>query len=233
MEQEKVAAVKPNQNIDDLYVQNRKKKRIIAYSVSLGIALALALIIIIMSCVKVDLRPSFAKEPSEVTIYSNELVSGSALLDGGTEGYKDFKNIYNDMFSINSLSALFSGNFGNYKINETIDAFDESASALKERLGDNYVKLYFETPQKLYNKNGSEYTSIYGGGTYNLTFDTIYFSFDNDNMVKDLTFYIVVKGNRGFDSSNNARKSVTTVSLRGNTNRIYKSLDNFRELAAN
>lgn len=232
MEQENITQVKPNQNIDDLYVKNRMKKKTIVYSVCLGLALAVALIIIIMSCVKVDLRPSFTKNPNVVTIYSNELVSGSAVLDDGTEGYKDFKKIYNDMFSVNSLSALFTGNFGDYKINETIDAFDESTNALNDRLGNNYVKLFFEEPQKLYNKNGKEYTSIYGGGTYNLTFDTIYFSFDNENMVKDLTFYIVVKGNRGYDNSGNARKSVTTVSLRGNTDQIYKSLDNFRELAS-
>lgn len=230
MEQENV---KQNQNIDDLYLNKRKKKKFITYIVSLAVAVALAMVIIIMACVKVDLRPSFVKNPDEVTIYSSELVSGSALLDDGTEGYKDFTKIYNNMFNISSLSALFTGNFGNYKINETVDNFDESTSALVDRLGKNYVKLFFDEPQKFYNKNGKEYSSIYGGGSYQLTFDTVYFSFDNDNIVKDMTFYFVVKGNRGFDSQGNARKSVTTVSLRGNTQQIYKSLDNFRELASN
>lgn len=225
-EVKKIDETKLKRSVDDLYIEKRRKKKKIVYITSLAVSLALALVIIIMSCVKIDLRPKFVLNPDRVTIHSSEISSNSSNFYKDSDLYEDFTKIYNDIFTISSLSALFSGNTGNYDIDETTETFDPSTSNFKEALGENYVELYFNEPQKLYNKNGSEYVSAFMSG-YKLSFNAIYFPFSNENMEKELTFYVALKGNKGSSTAT----TKTTIALRGNTYKIYKFLDKLRAVA--
>lgn len=217
--------------LEEAYLQKRIKNRKISLLVVSIVTLALALAIIIMACVNVDLRPRFVTNPDKVVIYTTEVPSGFISLDESSDEYANFQKVYNDMFQINTLSAVFSGNFGNYAIEETLNEITETDTALRDLVGsNNYVKLVFDTPQKFYYKNGSDYVSIYRED-YSLTFDCVYFAFDNENVTKDLTFYFAVEGNLGTNNNGVKKRSITKVTVQANSYSIYESLNSFRDLA--
>lgn len=215
-----------SKNIDDIIVEKKMRNKKIGFIATLAVTAVLVLAIVISACISIDLRATFIKDPDSITIYSTDISSGFALLDKNSDDYKDFLSAYKNMFKINSLSALFNGNNGNYdsEIDETLDAFNEDN--LKSDLGSHYVKFSYEQPQQILKSNGKKYQSKYNS-KYNLTFDTIFFSFDDENVLKPITFYLVVKGNR-ISSSSTELKSITKINISGNTYGMYKKLESFK-----
>ncbi len=214
-------------NIDDEYLRLRIKRKKIGLIVAMAVTFALALAVIIMSCVNINLRPHFIKDADEITIITDQITSGSIHLNSESENYNDFVKSYNNSFSINTLSALFSGNFGNYTINETADEFVETSSSLSSRLGANYVKLYYNTPQTLYRHDGTsyEYSKFYTSNK--ITYDTVYFAFNGENGTREVTFYFAVDGNLT-SQNGQKRKSVTTIKVNANTYPIFENLENYK-----
>ncbi len=214
-------------NIDDEYLRLRIKRKKIGLIVAMSITLVIALAIIIMSCVNINLKPHFIKEADEITIVTDQITSGSIHLNSQSENYTDFVEAYNSSFSINTLTALFSGNFGNYTIDETANEFIETSSSLSSRLGANYVKLYYNAPQTLYRKDGSAYEYSKFFTQNKITYDTVYFAFSDENGVQEVTFYFAVEGN--LTSLNGTkRKSVTTIKVNANTYPIFENLENYK-----
>lgn len=219
---EQVERQQSTNSLEEAYLQKRIKNKKIAYLVVSIVTFVLACAIVIMACVNVDLRPQFIKNPNEITIYTDEVPSGFILINDENEN--KFNDIYSNMFKLNVLSALFSGNFGNYNINETMTRFPQAdTSEFKEMFGKNYVKFVFNEPQNLYNKNGTKYQSQYSSEGYNITFTEVYFSYDNDNMTKDLTFYFAVEGN-----ISKPNKTVTKLTISANVYPIYELVELYK-----
>lgn len=210
-------------NIDELYLQHRAKKKKMYYIIGIAVAFLLALVIVIMACVPLDLRPGFITKPNDVVVYSEDIPSGSTSMDDASEhqeGYNTFIGIYNNMFRISLLSALFTGHLGGYVIDETVQEFDTSTSNLQAMMGSNFVKLHFDNEMKFKFSNGKDYVSKFDE-SYKLTFQNVYFPFSKDNKVNDVTFYFETFGNR-------SRATITKITLRANTYLIYDSLADFR-----
>ncbi len=214
-------------NIDDEYLRLRIKRKKIGIITIMAVTFALALAVIIMSCVNINLKPHFIKDADEITIITDQITSGSIHLNSESENYDDFVTSYKNAFSINTLSALFSGNFGNYTINETANEFIETTSSLNSRLGANYVKLYYNAPQTLYRHDGSAYEYSKFFTSNKITYDTVYFAFSNDNGVKEVTFYFAIDGNLT-SQNGQKRKSVTTISVNANTYPIFENIENYK-----
>lgn len=214
-------------NIDEEYLRLRVRRKKIGMIVAMAFSFVIALAIIIMSCVNINLKPHFIKEADDITIVTTEVTSGSIHLNAESQHYSDFMNAYNSAFSINTLSALFSGNFGDYTINETADEFIETTSSLNSRLGSNYVKFYYNSPQTLYRKDGSAYAYSKYYTANKITYDTVYFAFNDENGIEEVTFYFAVEGNLS-SSNGTAKKSVTTIKVNANTYPIFQNIENFR-----
>lgn len=212
------------QTLDDIFLQKRIKTRKITCLVISIFTLLVALTVIIMACVSVDLRPKFIENPNHITIYSTEVPSGLIVIQEDNENL--FLNKYDEAFRISSLSALFSGNFGDYDIDETYTPFDQSDSALKNTFGNNFVKMTYSTPQEFKTRNGQKYVSK--NGYNNITFDAVYFSISENNSTQDITLFFAVSGNITNSSSGQERRSITKIKLRANTYSLYELIGEYK-----
>ncbi len=211
------------ENIDEIYLQKRIKTRKITLGVTLGVCFLLALAIIIMACVNIDLKPHFINNPNRITVVSTEFTSDVAY-DETSEDYDKFINTYNDMFRLTALRSLFSGRAAGYTIVETDPTdFTETTSALKDLLGNSYVKFTYDSDQKFYNKDGSEFTSMYGADVHNLTFKTVYFSLSDTDVTTDLTFYFSTEGYYKSD-----KNKIVKVTVPANTYSLYQMMEIYR-----
>ena len=212
-------------SMQEAYLEKTRKTRKITFSLILALVLAIAIIVTTFACVKVDIRPKFVTAPDQVAIYRDG--KSNLNFDSSTDIYKDFDEIYNKMFNISYLSAIFSGRLGGYKIVENagnngqiMNWYTNSNettmnSELASALGSNYVKLHFDEEKRLKNSDGSEYVSI-NNLSYVLTYHDIYFAISEENVIQDFTFYIAVKGN------NDKRTTVSKITLSANTSSLYE-----------
>lgn len=220
----------------DAYLTKRARSRKIGMLVASVVSFLLAACIIVLSCVNVNNRPKFIKNPNSITITTTEVMSGSIYLYEGTESYNNFIKVYNNVFTMDILSSLFSGNFGSYSINELPDEANKSIkqfnlSDIKNSLGNNYVQFsYNGEEQDIRNNNGSLYNCTVGlkEDYKKLTFNTIYFPLSENNTVKDLVFYVPVLGNMTNSSSGAERRSLMTITIKANTSPLFKSLSEFK-----
>ena len=209
-------------DISDAYIAKKKRNRKIAFSIISFVTLALATIIIVLSCVKVNTKPAFIKDVSryEITVKEN---SSMIVYENGEDKFKEFDKLFNEAFSLNYLTALFTGKLGGYELNssnETTDNFYSDtqqnigmSSILKNALGDNYVKVKFNEEKEVKYSNGKTYTSKYDS-TVPLVFDELYFSLNSDNEDSTLTFYM---GTRGYLQG----VKITKITIKANTYSLY------------
>lgn len=207
----------------EAYLDKKLKTRKISFAVVMGFVLALAVVILTLGCVKVDIRPQFVTDPSYVTIFKD---GSSRILNTSDEKYQQFDKLYKDMFDVTYLSAIFSGQLGDYTIVETQSPFFTSAtetenyfsSEISQNLGKNFVKLHFSETKNLYRANGNVYTSKYAPNE-EFTYQDVYFALNEENVVKDFTFFFPMKGNIGGTSKSS---TITKITLRANTSKLYK-----------
>ena len=208
-------------SIDDQYISKKKRKRKIIFSVISFLTFALATIIIVMSCVKVNLKPEFISDAMSYRITINN--SDKILLDESNEEFEEFDKIFEDSFSINYLSALFTGKLGGYELtdeNETSDIFYSSttgltgmSTTLKNALGSNYVRVKFDQDKVVKYSNGEVYKSK-NNTEYQLTFNELYFKLSTSESEETTTFYL---GTKGYLSGTRIFK----ITVKANTYSLY------------
>ena len=151
-----------NQNVDNLlqsvsdeYLAKKRKNRKIVYSIISGLILALAIVIITLSCITVNLKPSFTEGGAVFTITING--SNKMTFEDSDEQYQEFNKLYTEAFTSTYLTALFSGKLEKYTINETSDNFYSDtlnntgmSSTLSSALGSNYVRC-LDDPRRTQN----------------------------------------------------------------------------------
>ncbi len=205
-------------SVSDEYLAKKKRTKIISYSVIMGIVLALCVTIIVMSCIKVDLRPSFIDAPASYNV-TIKGTSTSQFIDQTNEKYDQFNEIFDNSFKTQYLTALFTGRLGGYKIEETSQPFYKSFSTvitddLKSQLGENYVKVVYDSPRQIKKADGKLYYSQYNTDT-TLTFTEFYFPLSSTDAENDLVFYLgaTAKSTR-----------VLKITVKANTYKLYKFL---------
>ena len=208
-------------SIDDQYISKKKRKRKIIFSVISFLTFALATIIIVMSCVKVNLKPEFISDAMSYRITINN--SDKILLDESNEEFEEFDKIFEDSFSINYLSALFTVKLGGYELtdeNETSDIFYSSttgltgmSTTLKNALGSNYVRVKFDQDKVVKYSNGEVYKSK-NNTEYQLTFNELYFKLSTSESEETTTFYL---GTKGYLSGTRIFK----ITVKANTYSLY------------
>lgn len=199
----------------EAYLEKKVKTRKIVYGAILALCLALAIVVISLASINVDIRPKFVTGPSQVIVYSD---STQKTFYNGEEEFQKFEKLYKNMFNVSTLSAIFSGQLGGYSIDETIDSFETTSGAIsstvKDALGENYVKLFFNSEMTLKAPNGKDYKSVYNDKT--LSYQEVYFSINEENAVNSFTFFFKVTGN------NLKKTTISKITLRANTSKLFK-----------
>lgn len=209
-------------SVNDEYIAKRKRNRKISFSIISFLVLALAVVIIVMSSVKVNLKPEFIDDAISYRITINNV--DKLLLDQSSEEFDDFDKLFDETFSINYLTALFSGKLGGYEIkseDETTNYFYSDtknntgmSSSLKSSLGSNYVRVKFADEKQVKYSNGKVYKSQYNSNA-DLKFDELYFALSNSEQTETLTFYL---GTRGYLSGTR----ITKITVQANTYSLYE-----------
>lgn len=208
-------------SVSDEILEKRKRKRIITFSILSFVCLALAITIITMSVVKIDLKPYFVEEPNKIEVTINGS-SVPTLFMEDTEEYQKTINLYNKSFVTNYLSALFGGEAGAYKIEETTDKFYSTfsdgsgsgmSSVLKNKLGKNYVHFNYNTKQKLFTSDKKPYTSVKYTENYEIEYVDLYFTISSEDTWAETTFY--------FGSCYNLSNRIFSITVSANTYSIY------------
>ena len=228
----------------DAYLTKRAKQRKIGMAIASLLAFLLAGVIIILSCVRVNNRPQFITAPDTVTITTTQVSTNIALNRNSNdesivERYSQFMTTYNDMFKMSALSSLFSGSFGNYKINEfpledgagnpKFSEFDfASPSELVRLMGKDYVEFSYQSPQQIKYKNGADYV-CHSNTSWILTFDKAYFALSDESAAHDLVFYLaVIKTDPSQTTQNTRTRYIMSVSMKASTHSLYETVSEFK-----
>ena len=205
-------------NIDDQILEKRMKKRKIVNLSIIIVSTLFAIVLILMStCIKVDLRPNFFKSPDWAELHSPEIVQSHLSFNEDSAEIKEFNQNLDKVFGITSLNAIFTGNFGNYIWYESSRSFVNPSSI--SGLGSSYADIHYNEDQVFLNKDGSERKSqLYSSRT--LKYNRVIFKLDNEDVVKDVTFYFVTKGSLGDENA----LGIAEVTLKCNLHEIYKML---------
>ncbi len=205
-------------SVSDEYLKKKRRNKKIILSVISAVVLALVVVIIILACVKVNLKPHFLSRPTNIQIYTNNSLTYVTTDDN----YDDFYSVYEDSFYSTVLTALFTGNLGDYKIVEgaTQSFYSDAAnrqgmsSALQNYLGSNYVHLFYAQEQTLYNADGSVYYSNRNTNQYSFSYQDVYFNLTDTNNESELTFYFGAY----YGSST---PKIISITVRANSYAIY------------
>lgn len=221
-----------NQNIDneldfvsDEYLRKKKRNNKIIFSCISAFVLALAVVIITLACVRIDLKPYFLSEPTNISINTAE---GTYSVTPADENYNRYDDIYQSSFNSSVLTALFTGNLGAYQIVEERQehfygdpdnktGIDED---LAEYLTDNYVHLYYSQPQSLRNADGSQYNTIYSSRVGAMYYKDVYFNISDTDTEQELTFYF--GGYRTNVGSADEEARIVKITVRANTYKLYQ-----------
>lgn len=220
-------------SVSDEYIKKNRKKRVISFSIISSLLLILSIAIITLACVKIDLSPKFIAEPSRYQIVTSNT---SATIDSESENYDEFISKYNSCFSTSVLTALFTGNLGGYRVEESSKYFYSSetsgvgsgiSSSLKDSLGSNYIHLYYGVEQKIYANNGKIYHSAFNTTDYQLSYTDVYIPLSTTNESKDVTFYFGTKlYSQSTDTINSGKATITSITVRANTYALYDMIEN-------
>ena len=152
------------------------KKKIGIISV-LALCTLLVAAIITLSAVKVNNLPNLGN-PDWIMIYSSAS-SSERVLTKGQEKYDEFVETFNDCFTEQLISALFSGRIkGDYDVNA-----DGNVSPTKP-----YVKYKFDNAQTLTIKGETIYDP--SNTTKEVTYNEVYFNVSENNEKKDVKIYL-------------------------------------------
>lgn len=217
------------QSVSDEILAKRKRKRLISFSVVTFLCFALVFTIIMMSVIKINLKPSFVKPAGEIEVVINKQ-HATFEESFGKENYDKLNRTINNAFKTTYLTALFSGEAGGYKINETSDRFYASFvngegsglySSLQSKLGNNYVHFQYDELQTLKKSNGKDYTSVVVQGNQIIQFRDVYFTISNSDEMTKTTFY--------FGSCTNRENKTFSITVSANTSSIYEYVNSIQK----
>lgn len=210
--------------ISDEYLAKRRKNKIITFSSISLVAILLSLTIIILACIKIDIKPVFISRPTTYEVY---VESGTPTFNLGQtdEDYEEFNNLVDSIFKTQLLTAIFTGRLGGYEINETNLNFYSSPSTktgissdLRTRLNTSYVRLKYDQPITLLNKDGSEYLSK-TDSRFKLTFNELYFNIYNTNQEHEVTLLFATDGY--------LTGKITEIKVKVNTYSLYEYAEKY------
>ncbi len=202
--------------------KNFKKK--LTYLICIGISLVLVTAIFVLGCVQVNVKPHFLSDSKvvEYEIYQDNAWATS--IGEESENYNTLTANYNKAFAMSILSAMITGQTGDYKINETSTKFD--TSNIKTLVGSeegNYIKVSFDEALTVLNSNKTVYKSIRNSQAEKLTFNEFYFALPETNGFQDITLVIPVYGNYIKNGTvDTSIPTVTTITV--NVNLYHLSL---------
>lgn len=218
--QEMLATENVLNSVNDQIMKKKKRKRQIIFSIISAVVLALAITIITLSSIKIDLKPFFISQPSRIEVTLNSQ-SVPWLYTEEDEEYAKINNLFNNSFKTNYMTALFSGEYGNYEVVETSDKFYSSysdgvgsgmSSTLKSNLGSNYIHFYYATSQQVYNHDKTLYHSNRNTAEYTIEYVDVYFSLEaNDD--GNVTFY--------FGSTGALSNKIVKITVSANISALY------------
>ena len=211
------------QSVSDEYLNKRKRKRLISFSVVSVVIFALAIVIITLASVRLDLKPYFLEEGSKYSVVINDSEVATFISNSDNDEYDEFYKHYLSSFYTNYLTAMFTGKLGSYVIERTNDTFYSSwnsstetgsgmSTTLDSALGSNYVHISYGVEQTLFNADGTPCKSQFNTSV-DLKYVDVYFPLNSENVDGDLTFY--------FGSYGYSQPRIAKITIRANTYAIY------------
>lgn len=204
VENENLKEEEKKNHILEKYMARKSFKSKMTYLISIGISLVLVVAILVLTCVQVSVKPNFLNR-GEVAYYDVSLNGNSAVFNDEHNQFKNITNSLNNAFSMPLLTSMFTGQVGGYSIadGETQSTFNLTNP--ENTIGtSNYIKVVFESRQKVRNSNGSIYNSVKNidlnkagedGEQIGLTYDCFFVVLPENNEFQDLTIYIPTYGN--------------------------------------
>ena len=226
--EEKETQLKENQDVLlDKYLEKKNRNRNITIIFILAISLILIGFILFVSLFKVSVRPPFLSEQQPINFAVTYGGSNKTYERGSTE-YESLDEQLEDMFSMPYLTAIFEGQTGNYKIEETYDRFQKGN--LSTYLGtSNYINVYFNDKKVVKNGNGKDYLSTHIASSAQdrtVDFQEYYVALPEGNKFQNITIVIPVYGNYLPTNSNtydDTIATVTKITIRANANGLNVS----------
>lgn len=211
-------------SIGDNYLARKKRNRKIVFSIISFLSLALAVAIIVLSSVKINTKPVFIDNAASYTIN----VNGREVYYGNTgntaEEFKEFDKLFDEAFSYNYLTALFSGKLEGYELtseNETGKEFFSKSNANKpsgeveKYLSNDYVRIDLAKQQQVKYHDGKVYKSRFNS-KQDLKFSVVYFSLSDVDEEGEITFCLATY--RGESTT----ATITTITVEANTYALYE-----------
>lgn len=178
------------------------KKKIGIISV-LALCTLLVAAIITLSAVKVNNLPNLGN-PDWIMIYSSASSSDKTLTKG-QDGYDEFVETFNNSFTEQLISSLFSGRIsGNYDVNGDVLKTEKP-----------YVKYKFDNLQTLTIKGETIYDP--SNTTKEVTYNEVYFNVSENNEKEDVKIYL----------RNSSSKSVYSFIVYVNLYDVFEFINNY------
>lgn len=229
---------KKNQILEK-YMARKSFKNRMSYLIALGVSLVLVVAVLVLTCVQVSVKPNFLNR-GEVSHYEVNLKSNSAVFNDEHKEFDNITNALNKAFSMPLLTSIFTDQIGGFSIadGETQTTFD-LANPENVLGSSNFIKVVFQSRQKVRNSNGSIYNSVKNvelnkigedGEQIGLTYDCFYVVLPENNEFQDLTVYIPTYGN--YYKNPNFDSTVATqlkINVKANLNGLTLKLTDILE----
>ncbi len=194
---------KKNQILEK-YMARKSFKSRMSYLITLGISLVLVVAVLVLTCVQVSVKPNFLNR-GEVAYYEVNLNSNSAVFNNEHNQFNNITNSLNNAFSMPLLTSIFTGQVSGYSIAEGETQSTFNLTNPESTIGSsNYIKVVFESRQKVRYSDGSVYSSVKNvdlnqvgedGEQIGLTYDCFFVVLPENNEFQDITIYIPTYGN--------------------------------------
>ncbi len=219
---------------DELYAKiqtqkllKRKQQKRTATLIGMCFAFVLALVVIILAAVPVSLKPNcMEKGFYSVALYPGTTASGGAFYEG-EDKYKQFIKAYDKAFSQPYIAAIFSGSLFSYDIEDNMATVSSVIGPGGSLIQNNqyYVRLRYAEEQKLTNRNGRLYKSIWSNSTWDgkLTFTEVYFEVSQKAGIQETKVYVVANGYPITDKKGTTtiESRIITITVKADTHAIY------------
>lgn len=219
---------------DELYAKiqtqkllKRKQQKRTATLIGMCFAFVLALVVIILAAVPVSLKPNcMEKGFYSVALYPGTTASGGSFYEG-EDKYKQFIKAYDKAFSQPYIAAIFSGSLFSYDIEDNMATVSSVIGPGGSLIQNNqyYVRLRYAEDQKLTNRNGRLYKSIWSNSTWDgkLTFTEVYFEVSQKAGIQETKVYVVANGYPITDKKGTTtiESRIITITVKADTHAIY------------
>lgn len=223
---------------DELYAKiqtqkllKRKQQKRTATLIGMCFAFVLALVVIILAAVPVSLKPNcMEKGFYSVALYPGTTASGGSFYEG-EDKYKQFIKAYDKAFSQSYIAAIFSGSLFSYDIEDNMATVSSVIGPGGSLIQNNqyYVRLRYAEEQKLTNRNGRLYKSIWSNSTWDgkLTFTEVYFEVSQKAGIQETKVYVVANGYPITDKKGTTtiESRIITITVKADTHAIYNVWD--------